>query len=194
MTDEHRIDNRGEWFREWDPWSRTFHNPPRWYWLGMAISALWIVIYLLIYPSIPLMGGHWQGLGVPGGCQPWTAICEMQQGEEVVDAVRGQYLDRIRTASVQEIAADADLSDFIRNAGRVRFGDHCAGCHGKHGAGIVDVPIAPVLNDEVWLHGGDVQAIWQNIQNPVIHPFGLVKRNDELSAKILAVYVYRGMQ
>jgi cytochrome c oxidase cbb3-type subunit 3 len=192
MTEQQRYDDRGEWFREWDPWNSTINVPPNWYWLGMALSALWVVIYLLIYPSIPLVNGHWQGLGVPGGCQPWTAICEMQQGESVVNEVRGRYLDKIQKASVEEVLADSGLSEFVQSAGKVRFDDHCAACHGTHGIGTAGfADIAPVLNDEVWLHGGQMKAIKQSIENPKFHPAGLIQRNDELHTKILAVYVYK---
>lgn len=192
MTEIQRFDDRGEWFREWDSWSGVSYGPPRWYWLGMTLSALWIAVYLLIYPSIPLLQGHWQGLGVPGGCQPWTAICEMQQGEAKLDAMRGRYLDKIQKASVEEVLASAELSEFSQRASKARFGDHCAACHGSHGQGIVGLTdIVPALNDAVWLHGGDVKAIQKSVQNPKFHPAGLIRRNDESSTKMLAVYVYK---
>ena len=193
MTEQQRYDDRGEWFREWsDSWSGVFYGPPNWYWLGMALSALWLVIYFLVYPSIPLVSSHWQGLGVPGGCQPWTAICEMQQGEAVVNEVRGRYFDKIRKASVEEVLADSELTEFVQGAGKVRFGDHCAACHGSNGIGTAGfADIAPVLNDEVWLHGGRIKSIKQSIQNPKLHPAGLIQHNDESNTKILAVYVYK---
>lgn len=192
MAEQQRYDNRGEWFREWDPWVSTIYVPPRWYWLGMVLSALWMAAYLLVYPSIPLVNGHWQGLGVPGGCRPWTAICEMQQGEAVVNGMRGRYLDKIQQISVEEILADKELSEFVFRAGKVRFGEYCAACHGNNGRGTVGfADIAPVLNDDVWLHGGWVNSIKQSIQNPRFHPAGLIRRNDESHTKILAVYVYK---
>ena len=183
-----RYDNRGEWFREWDDTSSHINQPPRWYWLGMIASACWIVIYLLVYPSIPLSGTHWKGLGVLGGCQPWTAICELHQEQAVLDAVRAFYVARIRSMNVSELLADTEMSEFLSRAGKVKFGDDCAACHGTSGFGTETVP---ALYDEIWLHGGEVQAIHASILNPQVHPFGLVSRMDEVNAKVLAIYVYK---
>jgi hypothetical protein len=32
--------------------------------------------------------GYWQGIGVPGGCQPWTAIYEMEKAQGELNKVR----------------------------------------------------------------------------------------------------------
>lgn len=187
-----REDLRGEWYREYDPYSVFAPRPPRLYWLGMAVSAVWVVAYLLIYPSIPLVFAqtHWKGIGMPGGCQPWTAICEMQQAEYKLNAVRGRYLDKLRVIPVADLAEDQEMVEFVSRAGRVVFADSCAGCHGQLGTGIAKFPsLAPALNDTVWLHGGDVQSIQTSIRNPSVHPAGLIRRNDETATKILAVFV-----
>jgi len=44
---ETRIDTRGEWFREWDPMSSSINTLPRWYRVGMLLSVMWIVYYLM---------------------------------------------------------------------------------------------------------------------------------------------------
>ena len=98
-----RYDDREEWYSDYLRYTAYINQPPRWYWIGMIASALWLVIYLLVYPSIPLLHSHWQGLGVPGGCQPWTAICEMQHDEKVLQDVRGNYFDNIRKTSSVEL-------------------------------------------------------------------------------------------
>ncbi|MDD2721839.1 MAG: c-type cytochrome [Gallionella sp.] len=185
---DNRVDTRGEWFREWDSYSLTINRIPRWYWLGMLLSACWVVVYLLVYPSLPGISSHWKGLGVPGGCQPWTAICEMKQKQLSLDQVRGKYLARIRDLSAAEIVVDHELSEFVLRAGKVAFADNCAGCHGSDGGG---TKAGPSLNDSVWLHGATPQGIQGSIRNPAVHPFGLPARLDETSAKILASYTYR---
>jgi cytochrome c oxidase cbb3-type subunit 3 len=189
-----RVDNRGEWFREWDASASFIYRPPNWYWVGMVFSAIWIVGYLLIYPSVPLLTTHWKGLGVPGGCQPWSAICEMRETERGLDAVRGGYLNKIRVSPVEELANDLALGAFIKRAAKVPFAENCAACHGTHGAGIAALPnFAPALNDEIWLYGGSVQAIERSIKRAEVHPFGMAIRTDEVRAKMLAVYVYKKM-
>lgn len=180
-----RVDTRGEWFREWDVYSFSVNRIPRWYWLGMALSAGWIVVYLLVYPSLPGISSHWQGLGVPGGCQPWTAICEMQQAQTELDEARGRYLERIRNRSVDEVLTDRELSEFAIRAGRVSYSDNCAGCHGRAGIG---TKAGPPLNEG--LHGATVLAIQNSIRNPAVHPFGLASRMDETTARLLAIHIY----
>ena len=190
-----RVDTRGEWFREWDVYASHVNRIPRWYWLGMALSALWLVVYLIIYPSIPLLTSHWQGLGVLGGCRPWTAICEMQVAQAKLDSVRGSYLEKLDTTSVEAIVADSELSAFISNAGRVSYAEQCAGCHGRERNELSQSDhLGPALNNTVWLHGGEIRDIKASIQDAATHPFGLAARIDELHAKLLAVFVYQELR
>lgn len=187
-----REDARPDWYGEWSIYSYATTRIPKLYWLGMVLSSFWILGYFILYPSIPLVmaNTHWKGIGISGGCQPWTAICEMENAEASLYELRGRYLDKIRATAVQELVADAQMVDFISRAGRVRFEDNCAGCHGKNGAGIAKLPeIAPALNNSIWAHGADASAIQVSILAPQVHPFGLADRTDELQAKILAVYV-----
>lgn len=90
---EERVDLRSEWYAEFDVYAASINRPPRIYWLGMILSAIWLVGYLIIYPSIPMVTAHgyWQGIGVPGGCQPWTAICEMEKAQSELNEVREKY-------------------------------------------------------------------------------------------------------
>ena len=53
-----RVDERGEWYSEYSG-AGYIYKLPMWYRLGMIASALWLVIYLLVYPSIPLLYLHW---------------------------------------------------------------------------------------------------------------------------------------
>jgi cytochrome c oxidase cbb3-type subunit 3 len=187
-----REDLRGEWYREWDSYSAFVYRPPKIYWLGMFLSGVWLVAYLFIYPSIPLVfsNSHWKGVGMPGGCQPWTSICEMQNSENKLKEIRGRYIDVINTASVSELASNSDMTEFTRRAGKVLFEDNCAGCHGRNGAGVADLhAFSPILNDQFWGHGQDVQSIKDSILSPSIHSFGLSERTNETNAKILAIYV-----
>jgi len=47
QNDDVRVDTRGEWFREWDPMSSSINTLPRWYRVGMLLSVMWIVYYLM---------------------------------------------------------------------------------------------------------------------------------------------------
>jgi peptidoglycan-associated lipoprotein len=109
-----RVDLRSEWYAEFNEYAASINRPPRIYWVGMVLSAIWLVGYLIIYPSIPMVTshGHWQGIGMPGGCRPWTAICEMQRAEDELNEIRRNTPSRQREKSTGELAAsvaDAEL-------------------------------------------------------------------------------------
>lgn len=55
--DEVREDLRAEWYREFAPFAASKPCIPRIYWLGLAASAVWLVVYLLLYFSLPSPGG-----------------------------------------------------------------------------------------------------------------------------------------
>ncbi|MEK7811405.1 MAG: hypothetical protein AAB278_06270, partial [Pseudomonadota bacterium] len=99
-----------------------------------VLSALWLVAYVLIYPAIPFAASHSPGLGVPGGCQPWSAICEMRQAEQELQLLRGDVPGKIEQTPVEQVWANAASREYSRHTGRVLFGENCAGCHGKFGA------------------------------------------------------------
>ena len=77
------VDLRSEWYAEFNEYAASINRPPRIYWLGMVLSAIWLVGYLIIYPSIPMVTshGHWQGTGMPGGCQPWSVVSDLRDAE-----------------------------------------------------------------------------------------------------------------
>ena len=54
----------------WDDDLADYVNqPPKWWMIGLTASALWVVVYWLIYPSVPvsLAGDHWKGLNIFNG-------------------------------------------------------------------------------------------------------------------------------
>ena len=75
-------------------------------------------------------------------------------------AKRGAMMERLAGASVAEIAADPQLSDFSRAVGRVAFADNCAPCHGAGGGGAKGYPN---LNDDDWLWGGKLTDILNTV-------------------------------
>lgn len=186
-----RVDIRSEWYREWyqAETSGWVYRLPRIYWLGMLSSAIWLVVYLLIYPSLPLPGGHWEGLGVPGGCQPWTALCELGKAESELEDVRGKYLKKVSELSVADLAQSSEMREFIGHAARVRYVDQCSGCHGVSGEKFAwaSPPALPLnwIQQGAWME----KKIKRNIMSSKTHPFGLVERIEEIDAKMLAIYV-----
>jgi cytochrome c oxidase cbb3-type subunit 3 len=141
--------------------------------LGLTASAIWVVVYFLMYPAIPLAtnGTFFKGIGLPGSGQ-WTAIKELKEDQDVLDAVRKPYEDKLATMTPAAILADADLSKYVEKAGKVLFSDNCAACHGQNGVGTIQAGkfamreqglMAPILTDDDWLYGGKIDDIHTTI-------------------------------
>ena len=137
------------------------NQPPKWWMLGLTASAIWVVVYFLYYPSIPVSNTHSFFKGIGG----WTAISEMEADKSVVDEVRGQYEAKLQGKTPAEILANSELTEYVTRSGKVLFGDNCAACHGTNGAGTTDKQglFAPILVDNDWLYGGKIGDIYTSI-------------------------------
>ena len=141
----------------WDDNLRELTNqPPRWWMITLYLSGLFIVIYFLLYPSIPLVSGYTKGL------LGWTQIKEYQQDLGQIETIRAPFENKLKTMSTAAILADSELSNYTVRAAKVLFGDRCAPCHGTGGAGN---PGYPVLADDDWLYGGSIETIQESITN-----------------------------
>jgi cytochrome c oxidase cbb3-type subunit 3 len=164
----------------WDDDLADFTNqPPRWWMLGLAISAIWVVVYWLFYPSIPIPTSNTYFKGLGG----WSAIKEMEADKGEVDAVRGKYEAKLKNLTAAAILADSDLTEYVKRSGKVLFGDNCAACHGTNGVGTRDKEglFAPILNDDDWLYGGKIDDIYTTISGG--RQGMMVAHKDSLSEK-----------
>jgi cytochrome c oxidase cbb3-type subunit 3 len=159
----------------WDDDLGDFVNqPPKWWMLGLTASAIWVVVYWIMYPAIPfaISGNYFKGVGLPGTGQ-WTAIKELAEDTKELDAVRGKFEDKLKGMTPAAILADKELSEYVTRSGKVLFSDNCAACHGQNGVGSVQSGakfkaheqglMAPVLNDDDWLYGGTIDKIYETI-------------------------------
>ena len=159
----------------WDDDLADFTNqPPKWWMLGLTASAIWVVVYWVMYPGIPfaIAGNHFTGVGLPGTGQ-WTAIKELAEDSKELEAARGKYENKLKDMTPAAILADKDLSEYVARSGKVLFADNCAACHGQNGVGANNTNtkvaakdrglMAPVLNDDDWLYGGTVDNIHETI-------------------------------
>lgn len=159
----------------WDDDLADFTNqPPKWWMLGLTASAIWVVVYWLMYPGIPIAiaGKHFEGFGLPGTGQ-WTAIKELAEDQKVLDDVRGKFENKLKDMTPAAILADKELSEYVARSGKVLFADNCAACHGQNGVGSNQSGakfakreqglMAPILNDDDWLYGGTIDNIHETI-------------------------------
>ncbi|WP_436642579.1 cytochrome-c oxidase, cbb3-type subunit III [Microbaculum sp. FT89] len=91
----------------------------------------------------------------------------------------------VASLSGMETNPAADLAN-----GQTVYADNCAACHGDNGEGMTEVG-APNLTDNIWLYGGDLNAIVHRIQvgGGSVMP-AWVDRLDPVTLKSLAVYVH----
>jgi cytochrome c oxidase cbb3-type subunit 3 len=141
---------------EWDGIKELNNPPPRWWSNALYLSGLLVVVYFILYPSLPLIEGSTKGL------LGWTMIKEYKEDLAKVEAVRAPNEEKIAAMSVEEILADPELVSYAVGSSKVLYGDNCAACHGTGG-----VPAAgsgyPILADNDWLYGGDIHKIMETI-------------------------------
>ncbi len=164
----------------WDDDLADFANqPPKWWMLALTASAIWVVVYWLYYPSVPIPTSDTFFKGLGG----WTAIKEEETDKSEVDTVRGKYEAKIKNLTPEAILADSDLTEYVKRSGKVLFGDNCAPCHGTNGVGTIDKEglFAPILDDDDWLYGGKIDDIYTTISGG--RQGMMVAHKDTLSAQ-----------
>lgn len=158
MADKNPFPGENNTGHIWDDNLRELANPPpRWWMIAFWASIIWFFGYGVIYPMYPALPGS---TGFTKGVTGWTAMKEYQEGVAEVEAVRGEYENKISAMSAADILKDEGLSEYTVASAKVLFGDNCAACHGSGGQG---GPGFPVLADDDWLYGGDVTTLEQTI-------------------------------
>jgi len=159
----------------WDDNLRELNNPPpRWWMISLWASIAFFFAYGFIYPMYPLITDATAGL------TGWTSIGEYKEGLAELDKIRKPFEDKIKKKTSKEILTDEDLSKYVEASGKVLFGDNCAACHGTGGAGGPDYPI---LADDDWLYGGNIETIEQTITNGrkgIMTAHGKMLKEDEI--------------
>ena len=133
----------------WDGDLKEYNNPlPRWWLVLFWLTAVWLVIYLLVYP----------GFGSFPGLSGWT---QQQQYEQELAAAQARYGDVYAAFADQPLASLAHNPDAVR-LGRNLFLNHCATCHGSDARGAKGFPN---LTDDAWIWGSAPEAIQATISN-----------------------------
>jgi len=149
--DPYKVKDTGH---EWDGIRELENQPPRWWIIGFHLSWIMVVIYCMLFPSIPLLSGSTKGL------LGWTQVKKLKKEVVQLETIRAPYDEKLAAMSPGDILKDAELSNFAQSSSRVLFGENCAACHGAGGQGAPDFP---VLADDEWLYGGAVETIVETI-------------------------------
>lgn len=138
---------------------RELNNPcPRWWLNSLYLSGLIVVVYFILYPSLPLVNDSTKGL------LGWTMINEYKEDLAKVEAKRAPFEDKLAVMSVEEILADQEMLNYAIGSSKVLYGDNCAACHGAGGAPAESTGY-PNLTDDDWLYGGSIDQITMSIAN-----------------------------
>lgn len=136
---------------------RELDNPcPRWWLNALYLSGVIVVVYFILYPSLPLVTDSTKGL------LGWTQISEYKEDLAKVESTRAPFEDKLATMSVDEILADQDMLNYAIGSTKVLYGDNCAACHGTGGAPVQGAGY-PNLTDDDWLYGGSLADIQMSI-------------------------------
>ncbi len=146
---------------EWDGIKELNTPLPRWWLIVWYASIIIAVVYMVLMPAIPGLPGM---KGATPGLLGYSDRDAVGEEMTLLRAERAVTGNRLLAASLQEIENDPELLQFARVAGESAFGDNCATCHGRGGAGAKGYP---VLADNVWLWGGTLEDIEYTITHGI---------------------------
>ncbi|HEV7433511.1 MAG TPA: cytochrome-c oxidase, cbb3-type subunit III [Pseudorhizobium sp.] len=143
---------------EWDG-IRELNNPmPRWWVWSFYATIVWSLGYMILYPAWPLVNEATKGV------LNYSSRGELAGEMEGARVAQGAILEKISKVSLEEILADPQLAQFATAGGASAFRVNCVQCHGT---GAVGGQGYPNLNDDEWLWGGDINAIYHTISHGV---------------------------
>ncbi|MHC4049253.1 cytochrome-c oxidase, cbb3-type subunit III [Bradyrhizobium sp. 25ACV] len=154
-NDIDRVSGRLTTGHEWDGIKELNTPLPRWWVLTFYATIIWAFGYWVVYPAWPLVSGYTTGVLHTTNRAAVTANLAQ------LEALRGEKMEALGTASLADIEKDPALLALARARGKAVFGDNCAPCHGSGAAGAKGYPN---LNDDDWLWGGTLDQIMQTIQ------------------------------
>jgi len=144
----------------WDGIQELNTPLPRWWLYLFYATVVWAAVYMVLYPSIPLLERAWPGLlGYSSRGQVEEELVRVAAGREELNV-------RIANASFEEIQADPVLFDYARRSGESAFKLVCVQCHGSGLEGSQELGY-PNLNDDDWLWGGTTEAIYHSITHGI---------------------------
>jgi len=138
-----------------------YDNPmPRWWLWTFYITIAWALVYMVLYPAIPLLKGATPGvLGHSTRADVAREISDFETRNQV-------WFNRLVETGVADLRSDAELERFAVQAGRALFAAHCSQCHGSGGGG-VQAAGYPNLNDDDWIWGGTLEEIHWTVSHGI---------------------------
>ena len=136
---------------EWDGVKELNTPLPTWWVYTFWATVVFAVVYCALYPVVAMDQRPYAG-AILGYSSRDDADARARESRP---RQRSAFVDRIRTASFEEIRKDPELFNFALAGGRSAFQTNCMQCHGAGGAGSKGFPN---LADDDWLWGGKRRA------------------------------------
>lgn len=143
---------------EWDGIKELDNPMPRWWLWTFYATIVFAIGYVIYYPAIPLIEGS--TMGISGE----TNRSSLKQELEVAQNARAGIMQQIADMDLETIRQDEQLARFAVAGGKSAFKVYCSQCHGSGAAGGAGYPN---LNDDDWLWGGDLDAIYLSINHGI---------------------------
>ena len=136
---------------EWDG-IKELNNPmPRWWLWTFYATIIWSIGYMIYYPAIPLIEGATQGIS------GYTNRTQLKLEMAAANEAKAEMVQQIAASDLDTIRSNENLARFAVAGGESAFKVYCSQCHGSGAQG---GPGYPNLNDDDWLWGGDLEAIY----------------------------------
>jgi cytochrome c oxidase cbb3-type subunit 3 len=140
---------------EWDGIKELNTPLPRWWVWVFYATIVWSVLYWIVYPAWPLVSSYTKG------ALNYSSRADVAADLAALQKIRGDKAVTLANADLADIEKDQALLSFARAQGKAAFGDNCAPCHGTGATGAKGYPD---LNDDDWLWGGTLPAIYQTLE------------------------------
>jgi len=138
---------------------KELNNPmPRWWLWTFYATIAFSLVYVVLYPALPLVNSATKGL------LGWSSRADLRADIASAEARNVDRIEAIKASSVTDIAADENLRQFAISAGNAAFKVNCVQCHGSGAAGSAGYPN---LNDDAWIWGGSPEEIYTTILHGV---------------------------
>ncbi|MFC0590459.1 cytochrome-c oxidase, cbb3-type subunit III [Novosphingobium aquiterrae] len=146
---------------EWDGIEELNNPLPRWWVIVFALTVVFSLGYVVVYPAIPLANAGTQGIW------GWTSRGQLDAEMAAAKASRAASDAQIAALPLDQIAANKDLLGKALAGGHAAFQQNCVQCHGTGAAGSLGYPN---LNDDDWLWGGNLAEIHQTLLHGIRQP------------------------
>jgi len=141
---------------EWDGIKELNTPLPKWWVYVFWATVIWSIAYWVAMPAWPTISDYSRGM------LGYSSRGEVDKELAAQKQARSQWLNKMQSMTVDDIAKDKTLLNYAMAGGKVAFGENCSACHAAGGTGVAGA--YPRLADDEWIWGGTLADIEQTIR------------------------------